>query len=232
MKPSYRLLTISLFAILVLATTATAQVDNWVELRCTPQTTYIQVDIEMDIGGTLPAEWTGWIVQRTTIGPCEETVELGPPGPFPVGAQNYRINNNTVEEGVVYRYSVRAVTTEGDRVYLGGPPAFPPGYYHDDFASLGNAGMAASGLLIDMGWTLGIEVCSNDCWLPLAFISDAPPDLAAGADTGVVVAIFGRIDNEFEGPYISQVTDWAVVHDCGTVPNEVTDWGGLKARYR
>lgn len=231
MSQSYRITATVTLALLTLAAAAVAQVDNWAELRCTPQTSAIQVDIDLDIGGTLPIEWVGWVVQRTTIGPCQEMVELGSPTAFPTGAQSYQIYNS-VEEGITYRYAIRAVTTGGDRVYLGGPPAFPPGYYHDDFASLGNAGLAASGVLIDLGWTLGIEVCQNDCWLPLSFISDPPPDLAAGAGSGVVVAIYGRIDNEFEGPYISQVTDWTVVHDCATVPNEVTGWGGLKARYR
>ena len=231
MKPSYRITTAITLAILTLAATAAAQVDNWVELRCTPWNNDIQIEVDIDIGGTLPADWTGWVVQRTTIGPCEETVELGNPRLFPDGAQQYQ-TGDSVQEGVTYRYAIRAVTTGGARVSLGGPPAFPPVYYHDDYASVGNSGLAASGILIDLGWTLGIEVCSNDCWLPLSFISGAPPELAEGADTGVVVAIYGRIDNEFEGPYISQVTDWAVVFDCGTVPGEVIGWGGLKARYR
>lgn len=230
MKPSYRF-AITVVAMLALSSVgAMAQVDNNINVTASGGATSIQVDITMNIGGTLPTSWVGWVVDRRTNGLCEPEVRLGPVTPFAVGEHTYQFNDPDVLEDVTYYYRVYAVDDQGDRQYLGSPPEFPPAYYHDAYASLGGSGIVARGTMVDQG--MGIEVCSGYCWEGIAFVSGTPPELMESAGTGDVVMIYGTIDNEFEGPYISMVTDWFFVGECGTVPAMETSWGGLKARYR
>ena len=209
-----------------------AQVDNNINVLASGGAASIQVDITMDIGGTLDPSWVGWVVDRRTIGLCEPDLRVSSVMPFEVGEHTYQVTDSAVLQDVTYKYRVYALDDQGDRQYLGSPMEWPPGYYHDDYASLGGNGIVARGTLVDLGWTLGIEVCAGFCWEYISFISDYPPELAEGAGTGVVVLIHGTIGNEFEGPFIGTVTEWEIVGECGAVPNEDTSWGGLKARYR
>jgi hypothetical protein len=228
MKPSKRILIVMTAFLALSVSGAVAQVDNDINVIATGGATFIQVDITMDIGGNLPVSWVGWVVDRRSIGVCEPEVRMGSVSPFEAGEHTYHIYDSNVLEDLAYNYRVYAVDDQGARQYLGSPPLFPPGYYHDDYASIGGSGIVAKGIMVDLGWSLGITVCSGFCWETLSFVSGAPPGLEAGA----MVQIMGAIDNEFEGPYISSITDWMIIEECGPVPNEATSWGGLKSLYR
>jgi len=227
MNPCKRICIAALFLLVLSVSGAVAQVDNNINVTTTAGSSFIQVNITMDIGGNLPTSWVGWVVDRRTIGVCEPEVRLGSVSPFEPGEHTYQIFDSNVEEERTYYYRVYAVDDQGSRQYLGSPPLFPPGYYHDDFASPGGSGIVAQGVTVDLGWTLGIVICPGFCWQELSFVSGAPPGLEAGA----MVQITGTIDNEFEGPYISSISDWMVIPECGPVSNEATSWGELKARY-
>ena len=227
MKPCRRILIVVLVLLALSVSGAVAQVDNNINVIATGGASSIQVVITMDIGGKLPVSWVGWVVDRRSIGLCEPEVRLGSVSPFESGEHTYQVNDANVMEDRTYYYRVYAVDDQGSRHYLGSPPLFPPGYYHDDYASLGDSGIVAKGVAVDLGWTLGIVVCPGFCWEALSFISEVPPGLEAGN----MVQITGTIDNEFEGPYISSITDWMIIPECGSVPNEATSWGELKARY-
>ena len=89
---------------------------------------------------------------------------------------------------------------------------------------------------MDLGWTLGIELCPGQCWEPIAFISHSYPwlELESLAGTPQEVWLVGFIDNEFEGPYIVVVTDvaWPRWGCYSPLDNPETSWGALKTRYR
>ena len=227
MKPCKSILILVLVLVALSVSGAVAQVDNNINVTATAGASFIRVDITMDIGGNLPTSWVGWVVDRRTIGACEPEVRLGSVSPFESGEHTYQINDGNVLEDLTYYYRVYAVDDQGSRQYLGSPPLFSPGYYHDDYASPGGSGIVVQGITVDLGWTLGIVICPGFCWQELSFVSGAPSGLEAGA----MVQITGTIDNEFEGPYISSITDWMTITECGSVPNEATSWGELKARY-
>ena len=227
MNPCKRIMIIVLALLLLSVSGAVAQVTNNINVTATGGASYIQVAITMDIGGDLPESWVGWVVERKTIGLCEPEVRLGSVSPFEAGENTYQINDSNVLQDVTYYYRVYAMDDQGSRQYLGSPPLFPPGYYHDDYASLGGSGMVAQGVTVDLGWSLGIVVCPGFCWETLSFISEAPPGLVAGS----MVQIMGTIDNEFEGPYISSISDWMIIWDCGPVPDEEMSWGAGKASF-
>ncbi len=192
----------------------------------------INISVDLDIGGTLPAEWVGWVVDRNAIGDCDQpVVQIGGMTPFPSGAQSYLLTDGTARPMTTYMYRIYAVNAAGERFYLPGYTDFPPGYYQFDYASLAN-GYVAEGQLVDLGWGLGITVCPDGCWQFLAFISDPPADLLQLAGTEVTVKISGQLDAEFEGPYVSEVTGWETISGCSPVENLETTWGSLKALYR
>ena len=232
MKPCHRLSTVLLVIAVMAAAGARAQVANNINVTAVGGAASIQIDVALDIGGTLPSSWVGWVVDRRTIGLCEPEARVGDVTPFAAGPHTYQLNDADVTGDVTYCYRVFAVDDQGGRHYLGMPPEFPPGYYHDAYASLGGGGKVARGVLVDLGWTLGINVCPGFCWEPVAFISGPPPELAAEVGSGAVVMIRGSLTNEFEGPYIQEVTDWFFAGECGTLPATPASWGGLKAIYR
>ena len=210
-----------------------AQVENDINVATSTTGFSVIVHVDMDIGGTLPEHWTGWILNRTSIGICEPDFRVGNVRQFEAGPHSYSIEDPTAQAGVTYKYRVYAVDDQLTKYSLGAPPAFPPAYYHDDYATPSGTAAVARGTIVDLGWTYGVELCPDECWEWISFISSAPPSLAALAGTGIPVEIFGRIDNEFEGPYISSVSAWSTSDDaCGPVSNEPGSWGALKANYR
>ena len=149
MKIRRQVLAALLTTFLASATSATAQVENDIDVSAVGNGTYIQITVSMDIGGTLPESWVGWVVDRRTLGICEPEFRLGPVTPFPTGAQEYVLNDTSAIETITYKYRVYAVDDHGERHYLGSPPTFPPAYYHDDYASLG-VGIVAGGTIVDL----------------------------------------------------------------------------------
>jgi hypothetical protein len=213
--------------------TAAAQVPNYVSLRASGVGSSIVISVELDVGGMLPQEWVGWVIDRTTIGICEEPeIQIGDSTPFPVGEQSFVRTDNSVEYGVTYKYRIYAIDAEGVRYYLPGFTEWPPGYYHFDYASIDDSGYVAEGTLVDMGWTTGIVICEGSCWEYVSFISGLPAELAPLVGTPATIRLTGVIDAEFEGPYVSSITSWSVVSGCSPVSTVEMNWGGLKALYR
>ncbi len=154
MRPFYRVC-ISIAALLVafgfMLDGAMAQVPNFVQVRASGQGGSINITVDLDIGGTLPPEWVGWVVDRTTIGVCDQpVVQIGVSTPFPTGAQNYSLGDNTAEPGITYKYRLFAVDAAGTRHSLPGYTEFPPAYYHFDYASINDNGRVAEGTLTDL----------------------------------------------------------------------------------
>ena len=83
-----------------------------------------------------------------------------------------------------------------------------------------------------LGWTRGIELCPDHCWPYLSFISELSGELEAYVGTETVVRLRGRLDAEFEGPYVSEVTGWTLQGSCEPVGAEAVSWDGLKASFR
>ena len=212
--------------------TVSAQVPNDVLVTATSNGGAIVIAVDLDIGGDLPADWVGWVIDRSTIGNCDDpVVQIGDTTPFPAGAQSYVLTDLTAQPMTTYKYRIYAVNAAGERSYLPGDAGFPPAYYHFDYASLAD-GYVAEGQLLDLGWTVGIDVCPEGCWEDLAFISNPPAEFDHLLGTGVTVLISGQLDADFEGPYVSEVTGWTIIPGCSPVESVQTDWSRLKALYR
>ncbi len=212
---------------------ALAGVPNDVHLVATGSASFITITIDLNIGGELPAEWVGWVVDRKTIGDCDDPVlRLTDLTPFPDGSMFYTFTDASAALGTTYYYRIYAIDAEGARHYLPSYTLFPPGYYQLAYASRNNNGVIAEGRMIEDGGWLKIDACQNNCWTYLAFISGAPAELADLAGSEDTVRIRGRISAEFEGPYISQVTGWSIIPNCGSVPSVKKNWDGIKAMYR
>ena len=180
-------------------------------------------------------------MDRTALGVCGYETRIGPVTPFPSGAQEYVLTDTDVITDVgpplTYKYRVYAIDDQGERHSLGSPPTFPPAYYHDAYASVGpDPGAVAGGTIIDLGYALGVELCPDDCWEPISFISSSYPHLGLEdlAGTANEVVLVGIIDNEFEGPYIVLVTDivWPRWGCFSPLEDGPASWGALKSRYR
>ncbi len=236
MKASYRhgfSFSALIIALVFLLGTATAQVPNDIDVQATDEGGSIKIAVYMDIGGELPAEWVGWVLVRSTLGNCDQSsMQISGPTPFVPGAGTLNIWDHAVVPGVTYQYLVLAVDAQGIRHSLQGFILFPPAYYHFDFASVSGDGVVAEGRLIDLVYTVGLEVCDDSCWGYIAFISNASPELASLVGLPLTVRITGRLDADFEGPYITEVSDWSVVPGCFTVPSETSNWGNVKTLYR
>ena len=227
---------LTLACLLPAAGPARAQVPNFVEVTALGLGSQNRVVVEMYVGAQLPAEWVGWVVDRTTLGVCgDEVLQLGEVTPFPeVGAApaEYGLDDHLAAEDLTYQYRLYAVDAAGTRHYLPGFTEWPPAYYHFDYASRNNDGFVAEGTLTDLGWTRGIDLCPDHCWAYLSFISELPGELEAYVGTEMVVRLRGQLDAEFEGPYVSEVTGWSLQGSCEPVGAEAVSWDGLKARYR
>lgn len=230
-----------LLTVFVSVMNAAAQVENDIAVSAVGNGSSIEVTVSMDIGGTLPASWVGWVVDRTTLGVCGYELRIGGVTPFPTGVQEYVLTDTDVITNVgpplTYKYRVYAIDDQGERQYLGSPPTFPPAYYHDAYASVGpDPGAVAGGTIVDLGYTLGVELCPDDCWEPIAFISNyyLGLELENLAGTAQEVWLVGIIDNDFEGAYIDLVTDvaWPRWGCFSPLDNPETSWGALKSRYR
>lgn len=221
------------FCCVFLVTAIYAQVPNSVSLVADGSGGSIVIDIDLDVGGVLPTEWVGWVVDRSTIGNCDEpTIQLGETTPFPGGEGSYVLNDVLAEPGTTYKYRIFAVDADGVRHYLPGYTEWSPGYYQFDYASLWDQGYVAEGQLVDLGWTAGIEICQDYCWEYLSFISELPEELMPYVGTSATVQLIGEIDAEFEGPYITQISSWSIVSGCSSVSTAELSWSGLKALYR
>ena len=220
-----RSLMLLLAPLLCLAGVAHAINDIEINASCVPG--QIHVSIVLLINDPLPADWVGWVLLRQTLGSCAEPVEITPVYPFPAVAGTWHVYDAPPHPDLHQRYVVRAVDTEGAYRYLT-LPDFPPGYYATDYAGCGS-GPAARGTVTDLGYTLGLDVCDEGCWLPMSFLSGYPADLAY--HIGEVVDIYGSIEDEFEGPYI-MVDGYAVVGECGPVSIRPQSWGAVRRSYR
>ena len=225
-----------LFVILLPAAAAQGQTDSSANLTCTPLGSAIDVEVDIVIGDLIPDDWVGWVVKRQTLSWCEPDRLLGSiDDPFHFYSQVRHFVDEDVELPFLYYYCIYAVDQQGELHRLGGPPLFPPGYYHDDFCAPGGAGLLGEGRLVSDahgGGYPGFDVCDDGCWYGTGFISELPGMLWLYLDTDTYLMLFGTIDNEFEGAYISSITEWYIIDACGPVPARKESWSGLKALYR
>ena len=202
---------------------ARAQVnDANLSASCSPGE--VSLTAEFDITQPLPAEWTGWIIERETNGVCEPSVRIGEPIAFPAGAQSFPVSDASAVSGRSYRYRIYATDAEGNRLSLSGG-SFSPGYLQTAFTSCGSAPVA-QGKLVDLGWTSGIEICDPDqCWFWTSFVSFLPPELESLVGSSTMVRLYGQLNDEFEGTYVAQVSGWEIVGDCEAVDTTSASWG-------
>ncbi|MBE0564537.1 MAG: hypothetical protein IH621_01150 [Krumholzibacteria bacterium] len=111
----------------------------------------------------------------------------------------------------------------------GGP--LPPAYYQSAYTACGDA-VVVRGRLVGGTWMTGVEVCPDQCWVPVQFVSELPAAPEPLVGTAAVVELRGTLTDEIEGPCVTGVTRWTVLPDCGTVPAVPGNWSGLKAAYR
>ena len=217
-----------IIAVMLLAGTAPAQVPNTIELTANCENGQINVHVDMNIGGVLPTEWIGWIVVREDLGECSADQAITGLLPFPAGEISYDFYDSPGSVDLHHKYRAFALDAQAVH-YSFNTPDFPPAYYSFDYATCGE-GPAVEGELIDLGWTLGIDICPNECWPRIAFLSGYDAELESHLGTGETLALYGRIDADFEGPYLN-VDSWRVIPDCGPVANTPTSWGAVKGRY-
>ncbi len=215
--------------ILSSAPNAAAQDVNSLDVTAVYTGEQVLVTIDMDIITELPADWVGWIVERSVYGECAETAEVTSVIPFPSGPAQFTLFNIPSRPDLLQKYRVKAVDEAGARHYLS-LPLFPPGYYSFGYALRPNTPLAR-GTITDLGWTLGIDTCPGLCWEWVSFLSGDVTGLDELVGTGAVVELYGQIDCNFEGPYVT-VESWALETDCGTVGNESASWGEVKSRWR
>jgi hypothetical protein len=191
----------------------------------------IQISVDMDINGTLPPEWSGWVVDREAIGDCDQpTVQVGDVTPFPVGAQVFQLADSEALPELTYKYRFYAVDSDGVRHGVPHSPDF--GFLVTTYASINDVGRVAVGYLVDLGWGIGLAVCPSGCWEQISSIYAPPPLFNVLVGSSTTVEIFGQIDVGVEGPYISSISNWSIVSDCSAVGNDRMTWGAAKAMYR
>ncbi len=222
---------ITLLVVLLLAAAGWAQVDNTAILTGTAGASEIQLSAVLAI--TNPdTTWVGWAVVRDAVGQCVTPTVVHAEDGFPATADPIVFTDANVADDVTYRYRLLAVDDAGDTHDFGAPPAANPVWERIVYASLGNDGPVAMGQLVDLGWGTGIDLCPGQCWQEISFIGDVPPDLAALVGTGATVVLFGTLDIDFEGTYVSNIASWEQVNDCDAVADAPQSWSRLKASYR
>jgi len=230
---AFRILVLTSGCLLLLLAPASAQTTNSASLEANGTGSSIQIAVSLDIGGTLPTDWTGWIVDRSTVGNCADpVVQVGEVMEFPASHLATVLHDYSAEAGITYMYRLFAVDALGGRHALPGLPDWPPGYYFFDYASVSSDGVVAEGTLVDLGWSTSVATCAGGCWTYVAFISDLPPELTPFVGTELVIRLFGTLAAEFEGPYVEQVTGWEYMLDCAPVATLEKSWGAVKAQYR
>jgi hypothetical protein len=190
-----------------------------------PNQVLIQVTLQID--GGLPEHWVGWVIDRFAVGQCEE-VQVTEVLPFLDGMSQHEFSDDLTLADLYHGYRIQAVDAEGTRYHL--PfPLFPLGRGYD-FAVCGG-GPAARGTVHDLGWTLGLEVCPDECWVPISFLELYPPEMESLVGTGEIVDVYGMLDTDFEGPYIL-VDRYEIVTDCVAVVITPRSWTAVKGVYR
>lgn len=219
-------------ALLVLSFTAPiarAQVnDAQLSASCEPSGVLLTVD--MNIVDTLPADWAGWGIERTTDGVCEDDLRVTGPNPFPSGSFHDTVLDASAVSGRTYLYRIYAIDLAGNRQVLGAGN-FSPAYLQTAYPSCGSAPVA-EGVLVDGFQGTIFEPCDQSCWLGVSFISLLPSELTGYIGTTTRVRLYGTLTDEFEGRYITQIYFWEILGDCGPVPTDQLSWGALKQTWR
>ncbi len=193
----------------------------------------ISIEVALTINGTLPAEWVGWVIDRKSVGFCDQAVEqIGDVTSFPSGAQVYLLTDNTANSEITYMYRIFAVNDAGERFYFPNNLEFNSSSFHYDYASVSGNGYVAEGTLVDLGWTIGVQICPGECWEPITSISNPPSLFHFMVGSSVPIRISGELDISVEGPFLSVVTSWSALTDCSAVESAKASWGELKAIYR
>lgn len=230
MSPSFRASLCALMLLLLLTSAASAQANSAV-VTATCNGAGIDVTLALDITAPLPPAWVSWVVDRRSIGPCEDLPRVLGPLPFPAGAVSWSVTDLSVVAGVTYEYIFFALDAQGNRY-----EAFDGGFANEwtaySYASCG-AAPAIRGLLWGTGGDrTSISMCGEGCWELAEYIVGLPSGLEPLFRTDTIVEIDGKLQRGPEGVYITDVTGWRVVDTCFAVTSETATWGGVKAQYR
>ena len=209
---------------------AAAQAADQATLTAESDGSSTQLVVTIGVTSALPESWVGWVVDRTTLGVCEPVVQVRAPAAFPATVETYRFHDSTFAADRAYKYRIRAVDAQGNRDYLGYGGSFPPAYYQTAYAMYGNA-VAVRGQLTGSAQDAHLEPCAGQCWEPV-MVFGLPSALRVFVNSGVVMDLRGTLADEFEGPYLTDITGWTLRADCGLVADEAVSWGAVKAIYR
>ena len=189
----------------------------------------VQVQVYLLVGGELPSEWVGWVVDRTQVGTCDaQTAQLGTVMSFPAGEQTYYLPDSDAEPGSTYQYRFYAVDGEGTRI--GVPHGLFSHSTSSAFGSVSNSGLVGVGYVVDFGWYFGLVACPQECWGPLEGLEVQPLGFLSGIP--MPIKVFGEVGVGIEGPYLEQLASWEFIDSCDPVSVENCTWGNVKAVYR
>lgn len=190
------------------------------------------VDLVVDLSITepLPSTWVGWVVERMTIGPCDAMHRVYGLEGFPAGAGSLEFSDATAVPGLAYKYLILAVDDQGNRHDLLEPDFADP-WTAVDYTTCGHPAVVRGSLHGDatQAWMF---VCMSDCWEYISYVEDVPAGLAPYLNTGDHVELRGALHFGPSGPYITDITGWALLDGCATVTDVPASWSGAKARFR
>ncbi len=189
----------------------------------------VQVTVYLLVGGELPSEWVGWVVDRTQVGVCNpQTAQLGSVMSFPTGEHTYTLPDSDATPGFTYRYRFFVVDSEGTR--MGVPYELFSYTSSSAFGSVSNSGLVGVGYVVDFGWYTGVVACPQECWGPLEQIDVQPLGFLAGIP--LPIKVYGRVGVGIEGPFLEELASWEFIDSCQPVLVENYTWGNVKAIYR
>jgi hypothetical protein len=214
--------------LLLLASGVVAQVDGvstFAETTCDGY--QVDIHVTLNVYDAIPADITGWIIEREVLGRCVPNVDVGDVRPMPtdIGEHDFIIRDIPTLPGKAI-YHIRAVDEGGTRLVISWPQ-------RTHFAQADCFfGIAARGtVVIDGGTGYYLEVCPDDCWWALSYFDPIFPPHMELPPVGSVVDIHGEIIMGLEGPYID-ATHWSpVAEGCMVVDLDGLHWGSLKALY-
>jgi len=205
----------------------------------------IQVDVSA-VWSMLPVEWTGLVVQRWTVGVCDDWTTVTPEPwrreapPRQYSVSEYSLLSPVPGENRCYGYAVKAMDADGQLHAICGLGDMP-----FDYVSCGLAIVARGFLILYMDNLEGpprLVACTEDCWQTAGWDIDfGAVDPATYSSyvslfvPGIPVDIYGRIEVSGMIPNMWIVASQVLPSPsglCGPLPVKSTSWGQVKTSYR
>ncbi len=231
MNRSYRILLIALVCLVLSTATACAQFeDYWGAIEMTTTCDYAEVTLTVTFNPWTdppPADWVGWIVERTVVGKCVPDVRVGDVRPLPTEPTEFVIVDTVEEIGYDVLYRAYGVNAAGERL---NQLLFPYRKYFQHAACAGGPSYRGTVRVIDGQWFV-FDTCEGHCWWGLSHMDGSYSDEFLDYD-GQTLDLYGELRAGMHGVYID-VDFWFVSpNGCGPVGTRETSWGALKTRYR